>query len=205
MLFVKAILIALNTLSLIGALYALIRYVIKTAEIAKLSEDSIEDLKQISLISRKAVDLSRDVLSEMKATRTLLTAPLVIAYFERRDGENISNIFFVIENIGNGVAKNISYTFNPELTGHYEDEEDIQRISNLGKYIDSLPPKYQMVNLLGRVGHYIDLESEDNEELNSDLPRKFELDLTFQDAITDEIFNDNFLLDLRIPLGRCKQ
>lgn len=175
----------------------------KTAEIAKLSEESTEDLKKTTVVSRKAVELSQSVLSEMKSTRLLLTAPLVTAYFERRTVDKNSYLFFTVENIGNGVAKNIQYNFSPELEG--KDTESIKRIVKLGRNVDSLPPNYQLLNLFGRAGSYIDLESEDNEELNTDLPRRFEVTVTFQDAVTDESYSKKYSLDLRVPLGTCAQ
>lgn len=203
MLFLKALLIILNTLCSIGALIALILYVRKTAEIATMSEQSTEYLSQTSTINRKGVEISRNVLSEMKETRKLLTAPFVIAYFERKEVNKNSYLYFTVENIGNGLAKNISYTFSPELTAI--DNEEARRIIRLGKHIDSLPSNYQMRNLLGRAGNYINLESIDSEEINTELPKNFELDIIFHDAITNERFQDKILLDMRIPLGNCKQ
>lgn len=203
MVWIKTVLIILNTFLSSGALIALILYVKKTAEIAKLSEKSTEDLSKTTIVSKKAVELSRNVLLEMVETRKLLTAPLVVSYFERIIVDKNSYIFFVLENIGNGVAKNIKYDFSPQLVG--EGKKDIARIIKLGEHIDSLPPKYQMRNLLGRVGHYIDLESPNNEEINTELPRKFEVTITYQDAITNEKLINNFFLDLRIPLGNCPQ
>lgn len=203
MLLLKAILIILNTMLLGGALIALILYVRKTSVIAELSEETTKEVKSTTIISREAVELSRSVLLEMKATRESLTEPLVISYFERRTVENNSYIFFVIENIGNGVARNIQYEFEPTLVGN--DMKSIDRISNLGTKIDTLPPSYRLVNLLGRAGHYIDLESINEDEINEHLPRKFALTLRYQDAITSKQFQSTFSLDLRVPLGSCNQ
>lgn len=200
---IKAILIIINTLLLIGALITLIRYVKKTAEIAKLSEESTKDIEKTTAVSREAVELSRNVLLEMQETRLLITAPLVVAYFERGEDEYASRLFFVIENVGSGVAKNIGYNFTPALMG--EDTKSIKRIVMLGENIDSLPPHYRMVSLFGHIGSYLDLESEDYQELNSYLSHRFEVAVTFQDALTGKYYNENYSLDLGVPLGTCAQ
>ena len=203
MLGIKTFLVILNTLLLIGALATLIRYVRKTAEIASLSDESAKDLEKTTSVSRKAVELSRNVLLEMRETRQMLTTPIVIVYFERGEDKHISHLFFIIENVGGGVARNIQYHFTPELRG--EDVESVERILKLGENIDSLPVGYRMVNLFGRVGHYIDLESEDFYEFDTDLPRRFEVAITFEDAVTGNSYSENYSLDLGIPLGTCTQ
>lgn len=203
MLLIKTFLVILNTLLLIGALITLIRYVKKTAEIAVLSEGSANDLEKTVVVSRKAVELSRNVLLEMQETRRMMTAPIVVVYFERGEGEYAYKLFFIVENVGGGVAKNIKYDFAPALRG--EDTESIERIVKLGENIDSLPVDYRMVNLFGRVGDYLDLESEDFEDWSRDLPRRFEAAITFQDAITDECYSESYSLDLGVPLGTCAQ
>jgi hypothetical protein len=138
MLWLKSFLIILNTLLLIGALITLILYVRKTAEIAELSEESIEDLEAAAAVSQEAVELSRNVLLEMQETRRMMTAPVVVVYFERgEEGEYASRLFFIVENVGGGVAKNIAYHFTPDLRG--DDTESVERIVRLGKNIDSLP------------------------------------------------------------------
>jgi len=134
MLLTKTILISINTLLLIGALVTLIRYVKKTAEIAQLSDGSTNDLKKTTIVSRKAIELSRNVLLEMQETRLMMTAPLVVAYFERGEDEYASRLFFVVENVGSGVAKNIEYSFTPDLGG--EDTKSVERIVILGANID---------------------------------------------------------------------
>ena len=203
MLLLKAILIVLNTIFLIGAMVALIRYVRKTSEIAKFSEDTIQELKKTTIANRKAVDLSRNILSEMQETRKWLTAPLVIAYFERRKTHNASRLFFIIENVGKGVAVSLGYKFVPELIG--KDDESVKRIIALGNKFSSLPPGYSTVNLFGRVSHYIDSEYRTLEELNTELPRQFEVLVSFTDAITGELYSNKYALDLSVPIGACLQ
>jgi hypothetical protein len=62
-----------------------------------------------------------------------------------------------------------------------------------------------MVNLFGRVGDYLDLESEEIEDLSTDLPHRFEVTVTFEDAVTGECYSENYSLDLGVPLGTCAQ
>ena len=203
MLILKAVLIILNTLSLIGALGVLIYYVKKTAEIATLSKSSITDLKKNSEVSKKAVELSKNVLLEMRESRASLMSPRIIAYFERGDEKQSSYLFFIIENIGVGIARNISLSFTPPLIG--EDIESVERIIRIGKNIDSLPPNFRMKNLFGRIGRYIDVEDDAFEDLHSDLPRKFEVEVVFEDAATSDHYEYKYPLDLGVPLGNCAQ
>jgi hypothetical protein len=201
MLLTKAILLVANQLLLIGALVALVLYVRKTSQIVESSEASTNALKQTTAASLKSVVLSRQILSEMKETRSLLTAPLVVAYFERGADERVAYLFFILENIGRGVARDVTYSFSPEVWS--PDEESVERIRDLGKGIDSLPPNYQMKNLLGRVGHYINSEGEPREDM--DTPRQFEVTVAFRDALTGEQHSNKYFLDLCVPLGVCAQ
>lgn len=204
MLLTKAILLIANAVFMAGALRALIRYVRMTSEIAESSEMSTAALKQTTAASLKSAELSRQVLAEMKETRSLLTAPLVSAYFEKGGDERVTYLFFVLENVGRGVATDIRFSFSPELWSH--DEESVARILELGKGVDSLPPNYRLKNLLGRAGYYIDLEDDGTgEEINAEAPRRFEVTVDFKDAVTGEPHSEKYLLDLRIPLGSCAQ
>lgn len=202
MLWTKIILIILNTLVLIGALLTLIRYVRKTVEIAELSEESAEDIEKTNAVSREAVELSEKTLLEMRETRRMITAPLVVVYFERgEEDEHTSHLFFIVENVGGGVARNIAYNFSPTLKGN--DAESVERIIRLGENIDSLPANYRMVNLFGRVGDYLDLEFKDVEDINTELPRRFDVAVTFEDAVNGDFYSENYSLDLGVPLGTC--
>lgn len=203
MLLIKAVLLIANQFLLFGALVTLIVYVRKTAQIAKSSETSTDALKKTTTATRMSVALSRQILTEMKETRSLLTAPLVVAYFERGEHERATYLFFILENVGRGVARDVKYHFSPELWSH--DAESAERIIELGKGVDSLPPNYQMKNLFGRAGYYVDLEYEKGEKLNPDAPRQFEVTVAFQDAVTSEQHSNRYLLDLSVPLGTCAQ
>jgi hypothetical protein len=203
MLLTKAILLIANQLFLIGALVALILYVRKTSEIAESSEASTKALKKTTAASLNSAELSRQVLAEMKETRSLLTASLVVAYFERGTGERVTYLFFILENVGKGVARDVKFSFSPELWSH--DIESVERIKELSKGVDSLPPNYRLKNLFGRAGYYIDVEGGTGEGLNADAPRQFEVTVDFQDAVTDEPHSEKYFLDLGVPLGRCAQ
>jgi len=203
MLLTKAILLFVNWLLLTGALIALIQYVRKTSQIARSSKSSIEALKKTTAASLKSIEVSREILMEMKETRSLLTVPLVVAYFKRESSKQVSYLFFILENIGNGVARDVRYSFTPQLLGH--DEESVQRIIELGKGVDSLPPNYRLKNLFGRASYYIDVEAETSEDPNPAAPRQFELTVAFQDAVTGDQHSDKYFLDLRIPMGTCMQ
>jgi hypothetical protein len=203
MLLIKAIFLIASTGFTAGALIALIRYVRKTSEIAASSEATTVSLKKTTAASLKAVELSRQVLAEMKETRSMLTSPLVVASFEREDDGGFDGLFFILENVGKGVARDLRYSFSPELWSH--DEEAVERILELGKSIDSLPPNYRLKNYFGRAGFYVDLESETNEEINEEAPRQFEVTVAFNDAITGEQHSDKYFLDLGVPLGTCPQ
>lgn len=204
MLLTRAILLMANAVFTAAALVALIRYVRMTSRIAESSELSTAALKKTTAASLKSVELLRQVLAEMKQTRSLLTAPLVTAYFERGGDERVTYLFFVLENVGRGVATNVRFSFSPELRGN--DEESVERILELGKGVDSLPPNYRLKNLFGRAGYYIDLDDDGTgEDLNDEAPRRFEVTVDFKDAITGERHSEKYLLDLRVPLGRCVQ
>lgn len=204
MLLAKAILLLANAVFTALALVAVIRYVRKTAEIAKSSELSTTELKKTTAASLKSVELSKQVLTEMKETRSLLTAPLVTAYFETVEEERVTYLFFTMENVGKGVATDVKFSFSPELWSH--DEEAVERILELGKGVDSLPPNYTLKNHFGRAGYYIDLEDDGTgEEINADAPRRFEVTVDYKDAVTEEPHSEKYLLDLRIPLGRGAQ
>lgn len=203
MLLTKAILLMANQLFLIGALVALILYVRKTSEIAKFSEDSTDALKKTTAASLKSVELSRHVLAEMKVTRSLLTAPLVIAYFELGGDERVAYLFFILENVGKGVARDVKFSFTPELWSH--DAESVEKIKELSKGVDSLPPNYRLKKLFGRAGYYVDLEGGTGREVNADAPRQFEVTVNFQDALTAEQHSEKYYLDLSVPLGACAQ
>jgi hypothetical protein len=128
----------------------------------------------------------------------------VTAYFEKGGDERVTYLFFVLENVGRGVATDIRFSFSPELRSH--DEDSVERILELGKGVDSLPPNYRLKNLLGRAGYYIDLEDDGTgEEINPEAPRRFEVTVDFKDAVTGEPHSEKYLLDLRIPLGSCAQ
>jgi hypothetical protein len=203
MLLTKAFLSIANLLFTFGALIALILYAKKTSEIAESSEISTNALKKSTVASLKSVELSKQILAEMKETRSLLTAPMVVAYFEKGGNEHVTYLFFILENVGKGVARDIKYNFSPELRSH--DKESVERIIELGKGIDSLPPNYRLKSLFGRAGYYVDLEDGTNEELDTDAPRQFEVTVDFQDAVTGEQHTDKYFLDLGVPLGTCAQ
>lgn len=203
MLLTKTILLIANTVFTAGALIALIRYVRKTSEIAASSEANTIALKNTTAASVKAVELSRQLLAEMKETRSMLTSPLVVASFKREDEGGFDGLFFILENVGKGVARDVRYSFSPELWSH--DEEAVKRILELGEGIDSVPPNYRLRNYFGRAGFYVDLEGEMNEEINAEAPRQFEVTVAFNDAITGEQHSDKYFLDLGVPLGTCPQ
>lgn len=115
MLLIKAILLMAKTVFTAGALVALILYVRKTSQIAESSEANTLAIKKTSTASLKAVELSRRILAVMKETRSLLTVPPVIAYFEREEDEKVDHLLFILENVGKGVAKDVKFRFSPEL------------------------------------------------------------------------------------------
>src|SRR4051812_17653111 len=113
MLLTKAILLIANLSFTAGALIALILYVRRTSQIVESSKISTDALKKTTAASLKSVELSRQIIKEMKETRSLLTSPLVVAYFERKDEERATYLFFMLENVGEGVATDITYSFSP--------------------------------------------------------------------------------------------
>ena len=62
-----------------------------------------------------------------------------------------------------------------------------------------------MMNLFNRVGDYFDLESEEVEDINAELPRRFDVAVIFEDAVTGDFYRENYSLDLGVPLGTCAQ
>lgn len=189
-----------NQVLLMAALVVLIMYVRKTTGIAKSSQLAAQKLRETSTASHQATELSHKILEEMRRARTLLTAPVIKVFFKREEGL----LFFVLQNIGPGLAKDVRYRFSPALKG--ESDENIERIVNLGEgLIETVPPSYQLKNEFGHVGYYIDDEFNTGEEYNTDMPREFDVEVEYTHAVTGERISQTYKLDLRVPMGACTQ
>jgi hypothetical protein len=197
---IKALVDLGNQLLLVSALVVLIVYVHKTTGIAKSSQRAAQKLKETSAASQQVAELSYKILEEMRRARSLLTAPVIKVFFKREKGR----LFFVLQNVGAGLAKDVRYKFSPELRG--EDGENIERIVKLGDgLIDTVPPGYQLKNEFGHVGYYIDNEFDTGEEYNLDMPREFDVKVEYTHAVTGEKISYTYKLDLRVSTGACLQ
>lgn len=82
----------------------------------------------------KMVKSTNESVDEMKLTREETNSAEVVTYFE----VDAHRMYFVIENVGKTIAKNIKIEFDPELT----DSRD-RKYNNL-KEISYLPPNYKI-------------------------------------------------------------
>ena len=101
----------------IFTLIALVIYVKKTWDMADSTEKSV---------------------NEMKEARDQESAPYVLVYFDFCDHE----MYLVVENAGKGLAKDVSFDFEPSLVNSRGTK--ISELSLLKDGIGSIPPKYQI-------------------------------------------------------------
>ena len=75
---------------------------------------------------------TKESVDEMRLTRKEANSAEVIAYLKVES----FRIYFIIENVGNTIAKNVNLSFKPELIDSHD------HIFENSKHIDFLPPNY---------------------------------------------------------------
>lgn len=182
----------------VGILLTVIIYVWKNRSIVKLSQQTLLKLRSNSEASAEAVNLSKKILLEMKTLRGLETSPVIMGFFDREKTENRDRLVFILQNIGEGIATDVTFTFTPELIG--ENEENVNNLVEFGKHKFVVPPNYQYKMMFGKIRPY--LPSEYNEYEN--LPSEFLLTINCINPITTEALVFSYRLDLKKTTGVCQ-
>jgi hypothetical protein len=100
----------IGTLVVIGAAYlALLSR--KTGAVYKSQQALVESTQTIAKMTVHALDLSNNVLTELRATREAQTTPYVVLYLDVSD--NIVRL--VMENLGQALAREITLAWEPML------------------------------------------------------------------------------------------
>lgn len=139
-------------------LIALVIYVKKTWDMADSTEKSV---------------------NEMKEARDQENAPYVLVYFDFRDHE----MYLIVENAGNGLAKDVSFDFEPSLVNS---RGKISELSLLKDGISSIPPKYQ-------IRHFFDMSPS---YFDKNLPLKYRVKTSYYGGLKDEKRTIEHVLDV---------
>lgn len=143
----------------IFTLIALVIYVKKTWDMADSTEKSV---------------------NEMKEARDQESAPYVLVYFDFCDHE----MYLVVENAGKGLAKDVSFDFEPSLVNSRGTK--ISELSLLKDGIGSIPPKYQ-------IRHFFDMSFSYFEK---NLPIKYKVKTSYYGGLKDEKRTSEHILDV---------
>lgn len=125
-------------------------------------------------------------LDEARTLRREQTRPFVVVYF---DVNWLTDL--VIENVGNTVAHDVQVEFSPQLASTRQQPWSWEGSSIMQNGIPTLPPgkliRFSFDNI-------IDL-------LNSDLPKRYEVTVTYKDSFRRSLAPDTYVLDLTIYEG----
>ncbi len=153
----------------IFTLVALVVYVIKTWHMASATKQMAE--------------ASKRTLEEMKESRDILTRPYVTVYFDSPSGQAWFEL--VIENTGNGSARDINLKFDPPLRNS---RKNLMGLEVFRKGISLLPP-HQNIKLFFDIGFSY---------FKKDLPMKYQVEVTYRGALENVLRRENYVLDLSI-------
>ena len=158
-------------------LIALIIYVAKTWEMASAT--------------RKAAEATEQSVTEMKETRDQQTRPYVIAYFMVKEGTGL--IYLILKNIGQGVARNVRFSFDPPLITSSETiNQMLAKMSFVTEGIQSMPPGYELKTLFDSTVSYLN---------NEELPQKYKVRISYYGGIRPEERIDEYVLDISVFWG----
>lgn len=132
----------------------------------------------MAVSTEKSAKTSEKTLQEMKETRDQEIAPYIVSYFEFKDHD----LYLVVENVGKGLAKDVKFEFNPELQTDY----DISNTPLIRDGLPSMPPKYKVKTFFNDIPTY----------LNSELPLKYDVKITYNGGLNEEIRSMEYTLDL---------
>ncbi len=153
-------------------LIALIIYVAKTWEMASAT--------------RKAAEATERSVAEMKEARDQQTRPYVIAYFTIKEGTGL--IYLVLKNIGQSVARNVRFSFDPPLkTSNETINQMLAKMSFVTEGIQSMPPGYELKTFFDSTVSYLN---------NEELPQKYNVRISYYGGIRPEQRIDEYVLDI---------
>ncbi len=153
-------------------LAAVVVYVIKTWEMASAT--------------RKAAEATERSVAEMKEARDQQTRPYVIAYFTIKEGTGL--IYLVLKNIGQSVARDVRFSFDPPLkTSSEATNEMLAKMSFVTEGIQSMPPGYELKTLFDSTVSYLN---------NEELPQKYRVRIAYYGGISPEERIDEYVLDI---------
>lgn len=163
-----------------------IDYVLAVVEILSLIFLIIYVIKtwQMASETKKSTQISEKTLKEMKESRAQEVAPYVIAYF---NVENNSKICLIVKNIGKTVAENVKLDFTPELTNTLD--MDLNEISLIKQGVSSMPPNYEIKTIYDFGTSYFKTDN---------MPLKYEVEITYQGGINNEVRKVKQTLDLSV-------
>lgn len=194
----KILINSVNLIISIGILITIIIYVYKNKKIVEDSKKTALDLENNAKASNKTLNISKKILGEMEDLRRIQNLPNIVGFFKREVTEKTDRIFFVLQNIGNGIAKDLTFTFTPELTGN--DTSEAGNINEMGRNKTLVPSDYQYKMAFARSSEYIN----HNEPVFEDLPCKFSLTIECVDFVTNKDLKFEYDLNLKTPLGVCQ-
>ena len=157
------------------SLLALIMYVVKTAEMAR-------ETKKSAAATEKSIE-------EMVEDRNMEFAPYVVVYF---DAQTDSPIFdLVITNTGKTIANNVKVEFTPPLQTSLKNYK-LDELSMLHQVIPAIPPGFELRTSFDRLETRLG---------SSNLPRLYQVKVTFSGGLNDRLREINYLLDLNMFHG----
>jgi hypothetical protein len=161
----QLILFAVQVLTLI----AIVVYVWKTWEMAAAT--------------RLAAEASQKALEEMRLTREEESRPFVIVFFEL--GLDGTTVRLVITNVGKLPAKNVKFSFNPELRQGSWSREPVSQSPKIKEGIGFLPPDVKFSEFFDA---FVNLQGEN-------LPTTYRLTLRYEHPVTSRIYEDEQVLE----------
>lgn len=122
------------------------------------------------------------VLKENKASREQKTTPLIIAFLEFSEIDE-TQIILKIKNIGEGLAKNISFNFKKDY--NWINKSSLSERGALKHGISSFPPQYELNYILVVKTTEVDFNDQDS---------YVELNIKYQNS-KGKLFNNNYRLN----------
>jgi len=169
----------------------LMLYVWKTWKIAAESSRSASATEKAAAATRDAAEVSRDTLKEMRAGREAELSPYVVAYIEMAD-THIA--YIVVRNLGRVPAKNVSFEFEPPLTGRFSATDTVELPRFLTGGIPFLPPGQE---LRSAIGTSIAMFSTDYSA-----PKVYTVHVSYIDSATGSKHASDYVLDVNIFFNR---
>lgn len=129
--------------------------------------------------------LTLQMVREMKQSREEDRRPYVYVDFVF----DTSVILIMVKNSGRSGAKNIKFSFSPALVS--SKNEKISEINMFKEGIKFLPPEREIKTWFDMGPSFY----------KSDLPKTYNVEIEYQNAITDKKYRESFVLDFNTRLG----